>query len=69
MAELKNNKESIRNQVKTQSKISRFSIFVISEKLFGIELSNVNEVITIPKISIIPSSPKHISGVFNLTTS
>ena len=29
-------------------------------------MSNVSEVLTIPKISKIPSSPKHIAGVFNL---
>ena len=66
MTEQKNQNESENNQRKKQSKISRFSIFIISEKLFGIELSNVSEVLTIPKISKIPSSPKHIVGVFNL---
>ena len=56
MAEEKN-KEGLKNNLeKKQSKISRFSIFIISEKLFGIELANVNEVITIPKISKIPST-------------
>ena len=48
------------------AKISRFSVFIISEKLFGIELSGVNEVITLPKISKIPYSPRHILGVYNL---
>jgi len=66
MTQQKNNKGSKTNQRKKHSKISRFSIFIISEKLFGIELSNVSEVLTIPKISKIPSSPKHIVGVFNL---
>jgi len=66
MAEEKNKEGLKNNQVRKQSKISRFSIFIISEKLFGIELANVNEVITIPKISKIPSSPKHVAGVFNL---
>lgn len=66
MIKSNNKKESVKNQKKTNSKINRFSVFIISEKLFGIELSNVNEVITLPKISKIPSSPKHILGVFNL---
>ena len=66
MTEQKNHKGLKSNRRKKQSKISRFSIFVISEKIFGIELSNVSEVLTIPKISKIPSSPKHIVGVFNL---
>jgi purine-binding chemotaxis protein CheW len=66
MAKVNNQKESIKNQKKTNSKISRFSVFIVSEKLFGIELSKVIEVIPLPKISKIPSSPKHILGVFNL---
>ena len=45
---------------------SRYSVFVISEKLFGIELSNVNEVITKPKISKLPGHSKNVMGVFNL---
>lgn len=49
-----------------QSKTSRFSIFVLAEKVFGIELVNVIEVITRPKISKVPKAPKHIIGVFNL---
>ena len=66
MIELKNKREMEKNRKEKQSKISRFSIFIIAEKLFGIELSNVNEVITLPKVSKIPSSPNNILGVFNL---
>ena len=66
MVELKNKRESKNYQKKRQSTVSRFSIFIISEKLFGIELSKVNEVITLPKVSKIPSSSNHILGVFNL---
>jgi chemotaxis signal transduction protein len=66
MTELQNKRETKTNRESNQSKISRFSIFIISEKLFGIELSNVNEVITLPKVSKIPSSPNQILGVFNL---
>lgn len=66
MTKLQNSEEISTNRKKSKSKISRFSVFTISEKLFGIELSDVNEVITLPKISKIPSSPKNILGVFNL---
>ena len=66
MTELKNKRETKTIREKNHSKISRYSIFIISEKLFGIELSNVNEVITLPKVSKIPSSPNNILGVFNL---
>ncbi len=66
MTKLQNSEEISTNRKKSKLKISRFSVFTISEKLFGIELSDVNEVITLPKISKIPSSPKNILGVFNL---
>ena len=66
MVELKNKRESKNYQKKRQSTVSRFSIFIISEKLFGIELSKVNEVITLPIVSKIPSTSNHILGVFNL---
>lgn len=66
MTKLQNSEEISTDRKKSKSKISRFSVFIISEKLFGIELSDVNEVITLPKISKIPSSPKNILGVFNL---
>ena len=66
MTKIQNNKEVSENHKKPKSKVSRFSVFIISEKLFGIELSSVNEVITLPKISQIPSAPKHILGVFSL---
>jgi purine-binding chemotaxis protein CheW len=48
------------------SNFSRYSVFIISEKLFGIELTNVFEVITKPKISKIPGLKKNVVGVFNL---
>lgn len=66
MTKIQNNKEVYESHKKSKTKVSRFSVFIISEKLFGIELSNVNEVITLPKISIVPSAPKHVLGVFSL---
>jgi chemotaxis signal transduction protein len=66
MTKIQNNSLISGKLNKSKTKISRFSVFVISEKLLGIELSNVNEVITLPKISKIPSAPKQILGVFSL---
>jgi chemotaxis signal transduction protein len=66
MTRIQDNKEVSENYKNSKSKVSRFSVFIISEKLFGIELSSVNEVITLPKISKIPSAPKQILGVFSL---
>lgn len=66
MTKTRISKKSSNRQNDKNSKISRFSVFIIAEKLFGIELSYVDEVITLPKISKIPSSPRNILGVFSL---
>ena len=45
---------------------TRYSVFSISGKLFGLELSTVREVIPPPKITSLPNVPTHIVGVYNL---
>jgi len=66
MTKVQTGKNTKNQQKDSISKTSRFSVFIIAEKLFGIELSNVDEVITLPKISKVPSSPRNILGVFSL---
>lgn len=48
------------------SKIIRYSVFILADKLFGLELDAVEEIISVPKISKIPGVSKQILGVFNL---
>ena len=45
---------------------TRYSVFSISGKLFGLELSTVREVIPQPKITSLPNVPTHVLGVYNL---
>lgn len=47
-------------------KSNRYSVFVLADKFYGLELLSVKEVISMPKISRIPNVPEHILGVFNL---
>jgi purine-binding chemotaxis protein CheW len=47
-------------------RLIRYSVFVLADKFFGLELFSVKEVISLPKISRVPNVPKHILGVFNL---
>ena len=51
---------------KINSKISRYSVFILADKLFGLELDSVEEVLSVPKISKVPNVPQQIAGVFNL---
>jgi purine-binding chemotaxis protein CheW len=52
--------------VSTKAKVTRYSIFDLSQKLFGVDISIVREVITLPKITRLPNVVTHILGVFNL---
>ena len=45
---------------------TRYSIFSVSGKLFGLEMSTVREVLPPPKITILPNVPTHVSGVYSL---
>ena len=55
------------NQSKPQiSSADRYSILGISEQNFAVEISNVKEVIPLPKITPVPNVHESIIGVFNL---
>ena len=47
-------------------KYIRYSIFSVSGKLFGLEMSTVREVLPPPKITFMPNVPTHVVGVYNL---
>lgn len=47
-------------------KYTRYSIFSVSGKLFGLEISTVREVLPPPKVTYLPNVPTHVIGVFNL---
>ena len=46
--------------------VSRYSIFSLSDMLFGIEIESVKEVLKYPSITNLPNVDLHILGVFNL---
>jgi purine-binding chemotaxis protein CheW len=43
-----------------------YSVFSISGKLFGLEISSVKEVLKLPRVTRIPNTGKYILGVYNL---
>lgn len=47
-------------------KNTRYSVFSVSGKLFGLEISSVREVLPSPKVTYLPNVPTHVVGVFNL---
>ncbi len=49
-----------------QEKYTRYSVFSVSGKLFGIEMSTVREVLPPPKVTFLPNVPTHVLGVYNL---
>jgi len=51
---------------KSNAGINRYSVFVLANKIFGLELSLVKEVISVPKITKLPNVPAYMIGVFNL---
>lgn len=55
------------NQSKSQiAHPDRYSILGISEQNFAVEITNVKEVIPLPKITPVPNVHESIIGVFNL---
>lgn len=52
--------------IKNQEKYTRYSVFSVSGKLFGLEMSTVREVISPPKVTLLPNVPNHVLGVYNL---
>jgi purine-binding chemotaxis protein CheW len=51
---------------KIKAKFTRYSVFDLSQKLFGVDISIVREVITLPRMTRLPNVATHILGVFNL---
>jgi purine-binding chemotaxis protein CheW len=47
-------------------KYTRYSVFSVSGKLFGLEMSTVREVLPPPKVTFLPNVPTHVVGVYNL---
>lgn len=47
-------------------KYTRYSVFSVSGKLFGLEISTVREVLPPPKVTFLPNVPTHVVGVYNL---
>ena len=50
----------------TKEKHTRYSVFSVSGKLFGLEMSAVREVLSSPKVTLLPNVPSHVLGVYNL---
>lgn len=50
----------------TKEKYTRYSVFSVSGKLFGLEMSAVREVLSSPKVTLLPNVPSHVLGVYNL---
>ncbi len=49
-----------------QEKYTRYSVFSVSGKLFGLEMSTVREVLPPPNVTFLPNVPTHVLGVYNL---
>jgi len=54
------------NTDNVQVRSSRYSVFSISETLFGIEILAVKEVLPLPQYTRLPNVAAYILGVFNL---
>ncbi|MGD9897986.1 MAG: chemotaxis protein CheW [Calditrichaceae bacterium] len=44
----------------------RYSVLQISDKFFGVEVLKVREVVSFPKLTIVPNVNESVLGVFNL---
>lgn len=49
-----------------QDKILEYSVFSISERLFGLEIASVKEVLNFPMITKLPNTQSHVLGIYNL---
>lgn len=47
-------------------KYTRYSVFSVSGKLLGLEISTVREVLPPPKVTLLPNVPTYVVGVYNL---
>jgi purine-binding chemotaxis protein CheW len=50
----------------TQDNKIEYSVFSISDNLFGLEISSVKEVLKFPKITRLPNTQKPVLGIYNL---
>jgi len=50
----------------THKKKTEYSVFSISGKLFGLEISSVKEVLKFPRVTRLPNTGKYVLGVYNL---
>lgn len=51
---------------KELSNTARYLTFFLGEELYGIGIENVQEIIAMMKITVVPKTPTHIKGVMNL---
>jgi len=49
-----------------REKKTEYSVFSISGKLFGLDISSVKEVLKLPRVTRLPNTSKYILGVYNL---
>lgn len=61
----------LREKEKTSKKIDEAEIakaltFYIDDKIYGVEIDYVNEIIGVPHITVIPGVPNYIKGVINV---
>ncbi|MBF0521420.1 MAG: purine-binding chemotaxis protein CheW [Candidatus Omnitrophica bacterium] len=49
-----------------QEKLIQFVVFRAASEWYGVEITNVREVVNFEKITYLPSSPEHIAGIFSL---
>ena len=53
-------------QKKELSNTARYLTFFLRDELYGIGIENVQEIIAMMKITVVPKTPSHIKGVMNL---
>ena len=53
-------------QKKEITNTSRHLTFYLGDELYGIGIENVQEIIAMMKITVVPKTPSHIKGVMNL---
>ena len=54
------------NQEDQENEVSRYIIFELNKELLGIELTNVQEVLTLDYIQKIPKISEKFAGIYNL---
>ena len=46
--------------------INKYLIFKVNNEFYGIDVAMVNNIIQLPTITMVPSSPKYFKGIINL---